>query len=85
LARELARVTPGELSQSIFGSSGSEAVEAAIKTAIMATGRSGVLAFEGGYHGLALGGSSVPFQETRRLMAFNWHSLGPQLSSIGPQ
>jgi len=55
LARELARVTPGDLQQVIFGSSGSEAVEAAIKTAVMATGRSGVLAFEGGYHGLALG------------------------------
>ena len=37
----------------IFGSSGSDAVEAALKTALLATGRSRVLAFEGGYHGLA--------------------------------
>jgi 4-aminobutyrate aminotransferase/(S)-3-amino-2-methylpropionate transaminase len=28
-------------------------VEAALKTAVLATGRAGVLAFEGGYHGLA--------------------------------
>lgn len=55
LAAALARITPGMLQQTIFASSGSEAVEAAIKTAIMATGRTSVLAFEGGYHGLALG------------------------------
>ena len=48
LAAALARVTPGMLQQTIFASSGSEAVEAAIKTAIMATGRTSVLAFEGG-------------------------------------
>lgn len=48
LAAALARITPGMLQQTIFASSGSEAVEAAIKTAIMATGRTSVLAFEGG-------------------------------------
>jgi 4-aminobutyrate aminotransferase-like enzyme len=37
----------------LFGSSGSDAVEAAIKTARLATGRSRILSFEGGYHGLA--------------------------------
>ncbi|MFN7142829.1 MAG: aspartate aminotransferase family protein, partial [Myxococcota bacterium] len=37
----------------IFGSSGSDAVEAALKTARVATGRTRVLAFTGGYHGLA--------------------------------
>ena len=37
----------------IFGSSGSDAVEAALKTAIVATGRGRILTFEGGYHGLA--------------------------------
>ena len=55
LAEALARITPGDLQQVIFASSGSEAVEAALKTAVMATGRSGVLAFEGGYHGMSLG------------------------------
>lgn len=37
----------------IFGTSGSDAVEAALKTAVIATGRGRVLAFTGGYHGLA--------------------------------
>jgi len=59
LAESLARLTPGDLSQVIFGSSGSEAVEAALKTAVMATGRSGVVAFEGGYHGMSLGALAV--------------------------
>jgi 4-aminobutyrate aminotransferase/(S)-3-amino-2-methylpropionate transaminase len=55
LLEALARVTPGDLSVSILGLSGSDAVDAAVKTAVLATGRTGVLCFEGGYHGLALG------------------------------
>ncbi len=39
----------------ILGLSGADAVEAALKTAMLATGRPGVLAFEGGYHGLSYG------------------------------
>jgi 4-aminobutyrate aminotransferase-like enzyme len=39
----------------IFANSGAEAVEAALKTAVMRTGRPGVIAFEGGYHGLTYG------------------------------
>jgi len=38
-----------------FGISGAEAVEIAAKTALLATGRPGVLAFDPGYHGLTLG------------------------------
>lgn len=43
------------LDHGILGSSGSDAVEAALKTARLASGRDGVLAFEGGYHGLSYG------------------------------
>lgn len=39
----------------ILGLTGSDAVEAALKTAHLATGRAGIVAFEGGYHGLSLG------------------------------
>ncbi len=55
LSRELARLLPGDLSQVIFASGGAEAVDAALKTAVIATGRSRIVAFEGGYHGLTLG------------------------------
>ncbi|MCC7534644.1 MAG: aminotransferase class III-fold pyridoxal phosphate-dependent enzyme [Deltaproteobacteria bacterium] len=41
--------------QTILGISGADAVEAALKTAMIATGRPGVVAFEGGYHGLSHG------------------------------
>jgi 4-aminobutyrate aminotransferase-like enzyme len=41
--------------RSVLSSSGSDAVETAIKTAMLATGRPGLLAFEGAYHGLSLG------------------------------
>jgi 4-aminobutyrate aminotransferase/(S)-3-amino-2-methylpropionate transaminase len=39
----------------ILGLSGADAVEAALKSARLATGRPGVLAFDGGYHGLSYG------------------------------
>ena len=39
----------------ILGLSGADAIEAALKTAMLATRRPGVLAFEGGYHGLSYG------------------------------
>ncbi|MDE0886565.1 MAG: aspartate aminotransferase family protein [Myxococcota bacterium] len=51
----VARFPGGGEARGILGSSGSDAVESAIKTAQIATGRPGILAFEGGYHGLALG------------------------------
>lgn len=55
LLERLAEVAPGDLGVSILGSAGTEAVEAALKTAVMHTGRPGVVAFEGGYHGLTFG------------------------------
>ena len=41
--------------KTIFANSGFEAVEAALKTALLATGKPGVIAFEGAYHGLGYG------------------------------
>ncbi len=42
-------------SRAMLGLSGSDAVESALKTALLYTHRPGVLAFEGGYHGLSHG------------------------------
>ena len=45
----------GVTGKTIFCNSGFEAVEAALKTALLATGKAGVIAFEGAYHGLGYG------------------------------
>ena len=50
---------PGDLGQVILSSSGSDAVESALKTAMCATGRGAFIAFEGAYHGLGFGALSV--------------------------
>lgn len=47
------------LDRAMLASSGSDAVEAALKTARVATGRDRVWAFHGGYHGLSYGALSV--------------------------
>jgi 4-aminobutyrate aminotransferase/(S)-3-amino-2-methylpropionate transaminase len=66
LLRELAAVAPGDLGKSILASSGAEAVEAALKTAQLATGKPRVLAFHGGYHGLTYGALAVSGREDFR-------------------
>ena len=46
-------------SRVVLGTSGSEAVEIALKTATLYTGRPGWLAFSGAYHGVTYGALSV--------------------------
>lgn len=56
LAQTLCNLAPGDgPKRVIFAVTGAEAVEAAIKTAAVASGKPGVLAFEGAYHGLTFG------------------------------
>jgi len=59
LVRELSRLTFARWTRgtgkTLFCNSGFEAVEAALKTALLATGRRGVIAFKGAYHGLGYG------------------------------
>ncbi len=55
LMERLAALAPGDLSQCLLGANGSDAVEAALKTAALYSGRPGVLAFWGSYHGLSYG------------------------------
>lgn len=57
LERLVALGPPG--SRAVLGTSGSEAVEIALKTATLYTGRPGWLAFSGAYHGLTYGALSV--------------------------
>jgi 4-aminobutyrate aminotransferase-like enzyme len=55
----LAEIAPGDLEQSIFGLSGGDAVQAALKTAAIHSGKPGAIAFWGGYHGLSYGALSA--------------------------
>jgi 4-aminobutyrate aminotransferase-like enzyme len=65
LARKLSRITFERWSNGkksgkvIFGNSGFEAVESALKTAMLATGKHGIIAFTGAYHGLGYGALNV--------------------------
>lgn len=54
----------GRPGKCLLGNSGFEAVESALKTAVLATGKSGVAAFHGAYHGLGYGallGAGIPW------------------------
>lgn len=66
LARRLAEVAPEGLQYTFFSNSGTEAVEAALKMARAATGRTGFVSTEGGYHGKTLGALSVTGREKYR-------------------
>lgn len=48
------------------GPTGANAVEAALKLARKATGRTGVFAFSGGYHGLSMGALAVTANRSKR-------------------
>ncbi len=65
-AAMLAETMPGGLNQAVFGVSGGEAVDLAIKLARGVTKREGVVSAIGGYHGhtgLALAAGEVKFRE----------------------
>ena len=68
LAERINAKAPGDFAKkTLFLTTGSEAVENAIKIARASTGRSGVICFSGGYHGrtlltLAMTGKVVPYK-----------------------
>lgn len=55
LARKLKKITPRGIDMFFFSNSGAEAVEGAIKLSRFYTGRQGVIAFMGGFHGRTFG------------------------------
>lgn len=66
LAAALARMLPGGIEKSFFCHSGAEAVEGALKLARLYTGRPGIIATIGGFHGKTLGALSVSGREVYR-------------------
>lgn len=59
LLEKLAAIAPGELSKTYLGTTGSDAIEAAMKTAILSTGKPAFAAFRGSYHGLSIGALEI--------------------------
>ncbi len=59
LATMIADACPEPLDTVFFGNSGSEAVEAALKLARRVTGRPGIIAFRGAFHGRTYGAASI--------------------------
>lgn len=68
LAEKITEAVPISDARAIFVSTGAEAVENAVKIARAATGRPGVIAFSGGFHGrtnlcMGLTGKMVPYKK----------------------
>jgi 4-aminobutyrate aminotransferase len=59
LADEIAATFPAPLDSTMFLNSGSEAIDGALKLARRVTGRPGIVAFRGGFHGRTWGATSV--------------------------
>lgn len=59
LYERLAAILPAELNAAFLATTGSEAIETALKSAILATGKSRFAAYRGGYHGLSIGALAV--------------------------
>ncbi|NOX83571.1 MAG: 4-aminobutyrate--2-oxoglutarate transaminase [Alphaproteobacteria bacterium] len=77
LAERLNERAPIREAKTILFSTGAEAVENAVKIARAATGRSGVLAFSGGFHGrtmmtMAMTGKVVPYKD----------AFGPMIADV---
>ena len=63
---KLSRVAPEGLSKIFFSNSGAEAVEAALKFSRKYTGKTGIIAMTGAYHGKTFGALSVTYNEKYR-------------------
>ena len=59
LAVDLAATFPAPFDSVMFLNSGSEVIDGALKLARRVTGRPGIIAFRGGFHGRTLGATSV--------------------------
>ncbi|MDJ1133660.1 aminotransferase class III-fold pyridoxal phosphate-dependent enzyme [Streptomyces iconiensis] len=76
LAERLSALSPGGLERVFFSNSGTEAVEAALKVARAATGRTRLVHADNSYHGKTLGALSVTGRETHRA------AFAPLLSDV---
>ncbi len=64
LVQELRAIVPAGLDSFFFSNSGAEAVEAAVKLARHATGKPGIIVFQGSFHGRTVGTMSLTTSKT---------------------
>jgi LysW-gamma-L-lysine/LysW-L-ornithine aminotransferase len=63
---KICKISPKKLSKIFFSNSGAESTEAALKFSRKFTGKSGIIAMSGGYHGKTFGALSVTHNEKYR-------------------
>ncbi|HZO92006.1 MAG TPA: aspartate aminotransferase family protein [Chthonomonadaceae bacterium] len=66
LAEKLAQIAPGDIRYAFFSNSGTEAVEAALKIARIATGKTDFVSTVGAYHGKSMGSLTATGREKYR-------------------
>jgi 4-aminobutyrate aminotransferase len=71
LTEKLGDVLPSGLDSVFYANSGSEAVEASIRLARMATGRPNIIAFHGGFHGRTVAAASLTTAGTKFRSGFS--------------
>lgn len=76
-AEKLRTITPPTIEKFAFANSGAEAVEASVKLAKYSTGRQGVIAFRGAFHGRTMG--SVAYTTSNAKYRDGYH---PVLGSV---
>jgi acetylornithine/LysW-gamma-L-lysine aminotransferase len=76
---KLIAVTPSYLTNAFLANSGSEAMDGAIKFARLATGRTGIVAARGGFHGRTVGAVSLTWNPNYRR---KFEPLLPDVSHI---
>jgi 4-aminobutyrate aminotransferase len=71
LTEKLGQFLPSGLDSVFYATSGSEAVEASIRLARMATGRPNIISFQGGFHGRTVAAASITTAGTKFRSGFS--------------
>jgi 4-aminobutyrate aminotransferase len=82
LTDKLGEVLPPELDSVFYANSGSEAVEASIRLARMATGKPNIVAFHGGFHGRTVAAASLTTAGTKFRSGFSPIMSGVHISAF---
>lgn len=82
LTEKLGEVLPAGLDSVFYANSGSEAVEAAVRLARMATGRPNIVVFQGGFHGRTVAAASLTTAGTKFSAGFAPLMAGVHMSAF---